>query len=249
MNRIPPQLPEETAPRGRRTACGRGTEEGHERGGEEKARGVDPQCRGRAERRNSTLRSALPRASTPAGSPPESRTLHGHSGRVHDVREEGSAGSGARRVEQRAHERESQRRRSSIPTVECGRYRRDGARAGGSRPRRAVRNPSRSTITPPKNAARTIGRKLKRRRGPSTPRSRSSSARTTGSPAAPPRCRTERLRLRRRARTAVRASSGARLVGKAAERTVTTIRRAVNLVVYVSDALRVDHLGCCRARF
>jgi arylsulfatase A-like enzyme len=32
-------------------------------------------------------------------------------------------------------------------------------------------------------------------------------------------------------------------------RAVTTIRRAVNLVVYVSDALRADHLGCYGARF
>jgi arylsulfatase A-like enzyme len=30
---------------------------------------------------------------------------------------------------------------------------------------------------------------------------------------------------------------------------VTTIRRAVNVVVYVSDALRADHLGCYGARF
>ncbi len=30
---------------------------------------------------------------------------------------------------------------------------------------------------------------------------------------------------------------------------VTTIRRAVNVVVYVSDALRTDHLGCYGARF
>jgi len=30
---------------------------------------------------------------------------------------------------------------------------------------------------------------------------------------------------------------------------VTTIRRAVNVLVYVSDALRVDHLGCYGARF
>ncbi len=30
---------------------------------------------------------------------------------------------------------------------------------------------------------------------------------------------------------------------------VTTIRRAVNVVVYVSDALRVDHVGCYGARF
>ena len=32
-------------------------------------------------------------------------------------------------------------------------------------------------------------------------------------------------------------------------RAVTTIGRAVNVVVYVSDALRVDHLGCYGARF
>ena len=32
-------------------------------------------------------------------------------------------------------------------------------------------------------------------------------------------------------------------------RAVTTIRRAVNVVVYVSDALRADHLGCYGARF
>jgi arylsulfatase A-like enzyme len=30
---------------------------------------------------------------------------------------------------------------------------------------------------------------------------------------------------------------------------VTTIRRAVNVLVYVSDALRIDHLGCYGARF
>jgi arylsulfatase A-like enzyme len=30
---------------------------------------------------------------------------------------------------------------------------------------------------------------------------------------------------------------------------VTTIRRAVNVIVYVSDALRADHLGCYGARF
>jgi arylsulfatase A-like enzyme len=35
----------------------------------------------------------------------------------------------------------------------------------------------------------------------------------------------------------------------AREGLVTTIRRAVNVLVYVSDALRVDHLGCYGARF
>jgi len=33
------------------------------------------------------------------------------------------------------------------------------------------------------------------------------------------------------------------------QRVATTIRRAVNVVVYVSDALRSDHLGCYGARF
>jgi arylsulfatase A-like enzyme len=36
---------------------------------------------------------------------------------------------------------------------------------------------------------------------------------------------------------------------RSAIKVVTTIRRAVNVVVYVSDALRADHLGCYGARF
>src|SRR5262245_12542568 len=37
--------------------------------------------------------------------------------------------------------------------------------------------------------------------------------------------------------------------GQAPRQTATTIRRAVNVVVYVSDALRTDHLGCYGARW
>src|SRR5262245_19473588 len=38
-------------------------------------------------------------------------------------------------------------------------------------------------------------------------------------------------------------------LGQAPRQTATTIRRAVNVVVYVSDALRTDHLGCYGSRW
>ena len=132
MNRIPSassskKRPRASAPPSRVRAR---HEDGDERGREEEARRIDPEGGGGAEARDehASERRAQERRSLLDRRPDAARTLHGHPGRLDDVREERRARGGSRRVEQRAEEHE----RHQLPELDPDRRVQEGDGGDGA---------------------------------------------------------------------------------------------------------------------
>ncbi len=135
-------------------------EDGHERGREQEARGVDPEGRRRTERRDehASERCSHERGALLNSCADATRALHGHSGRPDDVREERRPCRRAGCVEERTHEHE----RHQLPELDS---RPSHAGVGSPRRRQSWRGPQRRW-----SIGSRAGRRPRRRR---TPRARS----------------------------------------------------------------------------
>ncbi len=217
-----------------------------DRGGDDEARRVEPESRGRAEPRDEDAperpadedRALLDCAADPA------RALHPHGRELDEVRKERLSCGGARRVQECPQEHE----RHELPELDPdgGVEQRDccdcrGARQVGDHARRTKAEAVHDDAAEERGKDgrheveedREGGEGCASRRDEDEPRDRELRHGVAD----------ERDRVRdveRVEKTSSHASSGY---------AVTRIRRAVNAIVYVSDALRVDHLGCYGARF